>query len=52
MTSAPRAGRATVRPRLATAITHPDKVFWPDEGYTKLDLAMFYGRVFPCLSRA
>jgi bifunctional non-homologous end joining protein LigD len=28
------------------AITHPDKIFWPDEGYTKLDLAEFYQSVF------
>lgn len=33
----------------ATGITHPDKVFWPDEGYTKLDLARFYESVFPKL---
>lgn len=30
-------------------ITHPDKAFWPDEGYTKLDLAHFYESVFPKL---
>jgi bifunctional non-homologous end joining protein LigD len=30
-------------------ITHPDKVFWPEEGYTKLDLAKFYESVFPKL---
>jgi bifunctional non-homologous end joining protein LigD len=27
-------------------ITHPDKVFWPAEGYTKLDLARYYDAVF------
>jgi len=30
-------------------ISHPDKVFWPDEGYTKSDLAEFYVSIFPKL---
>jgi bifunctional non-homologous end joining protein LigD len=30
-------------------LTHPDKVFWPEEGYTKMDLARFYESVFPKL---
>lgn len=29
--------------------SHPDKVFWPNEGYTKLDLANYYRDVFPLL---
>jgi len=30
-------------------VSNPDKVFWPDEGYTKGDLAAFYTEVFPLL---
>ncbi|HKF43667.1 MAG TPA: non-homologous end-joining DNA ligase [Thermoanaerobaculia bacterium] len=30
-------------------LSNPNKVFWPDEGYTKLDLARFYDMVFPSL---
>ena len=31
------------------AITNPDKVFWPDAGYTKSDLVAYYERVAPWL---
>src|SRR5215469_3718143 len=30
-------------------LSNPDKVFWPDEGYTKLDLARYYEMAFPKL---
>jgi hypothetical protein len=30
-------------------MSHPQKIFWPDEGYTKLDLAKFYEGIFPAL---
>jgi bifunctional non-homologous end joining protein LigD len=30
-------------------ITHPDKVFWPEEGYTKLDVARYYQAIAPIL---
>jgi bifunctional non-homologous end joining protein LigD len=30
-------------------ISNPDKIFWPEEGYTKADLATFYKDVFPWL---
>jgi bifunctional non-homologous end joining protein LigD len=33
----------------SVSISHPQKVFWPDEGYTKLDLAQFYQGIFPAL---
>jgi len=30
-------------------ISNPDKIFWPEEGYTKQDLADYYCEVFPLL---
>jgi bifunctional non-homologous end joining protein LigD len=37
------------RTAAAPQLSHPDKVFWPEEGYTKSDLAAFYRDVFPLL---
>ena len=34
---------------LEVKISHPDKVYWPEEGYTKLDLVNYYRNVFPLL---
>ncbi|HTV59883.1 MAG TPA: non-homologous end-joining DNA ligase [Verrucomicrobiae bacterium] len=34
---------------LPIAVSNPAKVFWPDEGYTKLDLIEFYASIFPAL---
>src|ERR1700680_879075 len=31
------------------AVSNPNKVFWPDEGYTKLQLIEFYADIFPKL---
>src|SRR2546425_11458728 len=45
----PQTSRAAP-PRLPIPITHPDKIFWPEEGYTKLDLANFYNAIFPHLA--
>ena len=33
----------------AAQVSNPDKVFWPEEGYTKGNLADFYREVFPLL---
>ncbi|MGA8366529.1 MAG: hypothetical protein WB716_04385, partial [Candidatus Acidiferrales bacterium] len=35
--------------KLPVAVSNPDKVFWPDEGYTKLDLVEYYKTIFPRL---
>ncbi|MFZ3200126.1 MAG: non-homologous end-joining DNA ligase [Candidatus Acidiferrales bacterium] len=35
--------------KLPIAVSNPDKVFWPDEGYTKLDLVEYYKTIFPRL---
>lgn len=40
----------SAKPKTAPVdVTHPEKIFWPEEGYTKLDLANFYRDVFPAL---
>jgi bifunctional non-homologous end joining protein LigD len=31
-------------------VSNPDKVFWPEEGYTKLDLVEYYAAIFPKLA--
>jgi bifunctional non-homologous end joining protein LigD len=35
---------------LPVTISDPEKVFWPEEGYTKLDLVNYYDAIFPQLS--
>lgn len=42
--SAPAAGKS-----LPITVTNPQKVFWPDEGYTKRDLVEYYAAIFPQL---
>jgi bifunctional non-homologous end joining protein LigD len=39
-----------VSAKLPIAVSHPDKIFWPEEGYTKLDLVEYYNAIFPKLS--
>jgi bifunctional non-homologous end joining protein LigD len=45
----PLPGDSIAPDRLPVPVSNPDKVFWPDEGYTKLDLVRFYAFVFPKL---
>ncbi|MFN2631861.1 MAG: non-homologous end-joining DNA ligase [Thermoanaerobaculia bacterium] len=33
----------------ALQVSNPDKIYWPEEGYTKLDLIRFYDEFFPAL---
>lgn len=37
------------RPELPIAVSNPDKIFWPAEGYTKLDLIEYYAAIFASL---
>jgi bifunctional non-homologous end joining protein LigD len=41
--------RKTARSEFPVNISHPEKVFWPDDGYTKGDLARYYQEIFPKL---
>jgi bifunctional non-homologous end joining protein LigD len=36
-------------PRAPVRVSRPDKVFWPEEGYTKGDLLAYYTAIFPKL---
>src|SRR5712672_3812608 len=48
MKSANKNGQRTKT--LPIKVSNPDKVFWPEEGYTKLDLIEYYEMVFPFLA--
>ena len=41
---------ASAKSKLPIEVSNPRKVFWPDEGYTKLDLVEYYAAVFTKLS--
>lgn len=34
-------------PKASVKLTHPDRIYWPDAGVTKEDLAEYYTRVWP-----
>ncbi|MBC8646103.1 MAG: hypothetical protein H7X85_03000, partial [Thermoanaerobaculia bacterium] len=34
---------------LPVPVSNPDKKYWPEQGYTKLDLVRFYAFIFPKL---
>jgi bifunctional non-homologous end joining protein LigD len=42
----PRGKPSAQLPDIPLAVSNPSKVFWPEEGYTKLDLMRFYIEVF------
>ena len=45
-----RRGEHAVSGKLPITVSHPDKIFWPKEGYTKLDLIEYYDAIFPKLA--
>jgi bifunctional non-homologous end joining protein LigD len=42
-------GPSSAARELPVKISNPDKPYWPDDGFTKLDLIHFYDDVFPWL---
>jgi len=38
-----------LKAKLPIVVSNPDKVFWPEDGYTKLDLLEYYAAIFPKL---
>jgi bifunctional non-homologous end joining protein LigD len=44
-----KARTAAVGVGAGVEISRPEKIFWPEEGYTKGDLADFYREIFPAL---
>jgi bifunctional non-homologous end joining protein LigD len=46
-----KAGKAApqAKSKLPIVVSNPEKIFWPDEGYTKLDLVEYYAKIFPWL---
>ncbi|MFN2387194.1 MAG: non-homologous end-joining DNA ligase [Thermoanaerobaculia bacterium] len=44
-----KAAAAKTGKALPVPVSNPDKVFWPEQGYTKLDLVRCYAFIFPKL---
>lgn len=49
MTAKPKSQIRNQKSQIPVRLSNPGKVFWPEEGYTKFDLARFYDLVFPRL---
>jgi bifunctional non-homologous end joining protein LigD len=47
--SEPTPQAAPTSSKFPITVSNPNKVFWPDEGYTKLQLIEFYADIFPQL---
>src|SRR5215468_7555561 len=45
--AAKKSGKKRAEP--TAPVTHPEKVYWPEDGYTKGQLVEFYRNVFPLL---
>ena len=43
----PASNAAPGRPKMSVKLTHPDRVYWPDDGVTKEGLAGYYAEAWP-----